>query len=297
MADQSRTPSLPRPRTATLIVNTKSRKGQDQFDEARHLLTAAGIEVDPHAIKDPEQLHVEVGKAVKAAAEMIIVGGGDGSLSSSVDLLVGSDVVFAFLPLGTANSFARSNAIPLDLPGAVDVIANGRVAEVDLGIIDDDYFCNCAAIGLAPQIAETIPHNLKRYLGRIGYLSWAGVELARFKAFTLIVDGERMEATEVRIANGRFQGGTELVDAADPQSGEIVVQAVRGRTRFGLIKSWTASLLRLPHRHATTREFHGRELRIETDPPLPISIDGEVLAHTPVTARVAPRAIRMMLPA
>jgi YegS/Rv2252/BmrU family lipid kinase len=286
-----------RPRSATLIVNTKSRKGQDQFDEARHLLTKAGLTIDPHAIQDPKQLHIEVANAVKGGAEMVIVGGGDGSLSSSVDLLVGTDTVFALLPLGTANSFARSSGIPLDLPGAVRVIAEGRVVPVDLGMIDDDYFCNCAAIGLAPQIAETIPHKLKRYLGRVGYLGWAGLELARFKAFTLTVNGERMEATEVRIANGRFQGGTELIDAADPQSGEIVVQAVRGRTRFGLVKSWTASMLRLPHRHATTREFHGRELRIETDPPLPISIDGEVLAHTPVTAKVAAGIIRMMLPA
>ncbi len=204
--------------------------------------------------------------------------------------------MFAVLPLGTANSFARSSGIPLDLDGAIDVIADGRVADVDLGMIDDDYFCNCAAIGLATQIADRIPHKLKRYLGRVGYLSWAAIELARFKSFTLIVDGQAMEATEVRIANGSFQGGTELIDEADPQSGEIVVQVVHGRTRFGLLKSWGASLLRLPHRHATTREFHGRALRIETVPPLSISIDGEVLARTPVTARVAPGVIRMMVP-
>ncbi len=285
------------PRSATLIVNTRSRQGRDQFEEAQRLLAAAGIDVTARAVTEPKQLPVAVGEAVKAGAAMVIVGGGDGSLSCSVDLLVGTETVFALLPLGTANSFARSSGIPLDLRGAVDVLANGRVAAVDLGMIDDDYFCNCAAIGLAPQIAETVPHNLKRYFGRIGYLAWAGVELARFKPFTLIIDGQAMEATEVRIANGRFQGGTELVDDADPQSGEIVVQAVRGRTRLGLLKSWGASLLRLPHRHTTTREFHGRALRIETIPPLPISIDGEVLAHTPVTARVAAGAIRMMLPA
>jgi diacylglycerol kinase family enzyme len=118
----------------------------------------------------------------------------------------------------------------------------------------------------------------------------------RFRPFELIVDGKHVFATEVRIANGRFQGGTELVDDADPESGELVVQVVIGRTRFSLLKSWTASALRLPWRRTTTQDFKGRELRIETIPPLPISIDGEILAHTPITARVAVRVIEMALP-
>lgn len=285
------------PRTAILIVNAQSRRGRDAFDQACVELRAAGVELtETHALDDPDDLQPTVKAGVASGAEMIIVGGGDGSLSSSVDFVVGTRTVFALLPLGTANSFARSTGIPLDLSAAIDVIANGRAARVDLGMIDGDYYANCAAIGLAPLIAETVPHGLKRWLGRTGYLMWAAVSLFRFRAFTLIVDAERMDATEVRIANGSFQGGTELVDDADVQSGEIVIQAVRGRTRFGLLWSWFASTFRLPQRHATTREFHGRSMRIETIPPLPISIDGEIAAHTPVTAHIAAAGMWMALP-
>ncbi len=285
------------PKSATLIVNAQSRRGRDDFEQAKALIEAQGITLDAaHALDNPKKLQPTVKAAVAGGAKMIIVGGGDGSLSSSVDFLVGHDCVFALLPLGTANSFARSTGIPLDLAGAVDVIANGRRAKIDLGMIDGDYFCNCAAIGLAPLIAETVPHGLKRWLGRVGYMSWAAVSLVRFRPFELIVDGKHVFATEVRIANGRFQGGTELVDDADPESGELVVQVVIGRTRFSLLKSWTASALRLPWRRTTTQDFKGRELRIETIPPLPISIDGEILAHTPITARVAVRVIEMALP-
>ncbi len=285
------------PETATLIVNAQSRRGRDVFEQAKSLIEASGITLEAaHALDNPKKLQPTVKAAVAGGAKMVIVGGGDGSLSSSVDFLVGNDCVFALLPLGTANSFARSTGIPLDLPGAVDVIANGRRARVDLGMIDKDYFCNVAAIGLAPLIAETVPHGLKRWFGRVGYMAWAAVSLVRFRPFELIVDGEHVFATEVRIANGKFQGGTELIDDADPQSGELVVQAVIGRSRYSLLKSWSASLLRLPGRRTLTQEFHGRELRIETIPPLPISIDGEILAHTPVTARVAARVIEMALP-
>ena len=115
----------PLPKSATLIVNAQSRRGRDVFEQAKSLLEAAGVVLDAaHALDNPKKLQPTVKAAVVGGAKMIIVGGGDGSLSSSVDLLVGSDCVFALLPLGTANSFARSSGIPLDLPGAIDVIAN-----------------------------------------------------------------------------------------------------------------------------------------------------------------------------
>jgi YegS/Rv2252/BmrU family lipid kinase len=289
------------PRSAALIVNAKSRRGQDAFAEARRLLKEAGITLTTcKAVKDPAKLEREVKKAVKAGAPMVIVGGGDGSISSSVDHLVGTDTMFALLPLGTANSFARTLGIPLDVPGAVDVIAHGKARTIDLGMIDDDYFANCAAIGISPLIAESVPHGLKKWLGRPGYLGWAAVQMARFKPFRLTVtaDGksETIDALEVRIANGAYHGGAELV-RTDVDDGEIVIQAITGTWRTKLLWSWGLSLIGPDHVRGTVREYRGREFRLETDPPLPISIDGEILAETPVTAKVARRVMRMVVPA
>jgi YegS/Rv2252/BmrU family lipid kinase len=231
---------------------------------------------------------------------MVIVGGGDGSISCSVDHAVGSDTVFAVLPLGTANSFARTLGIPLDLRGAIDVIAHGRARRIDLGMIDGDYFANCATLGIAPQIAQTVPHGLKAWLGRPGYLLWAARQLAAFKAFRLTVEidgkAETLDAVEVRIANGPYHGGVELIDEAAVDSGRIVVQVVIGETRWSLIWSWLLSALRHRERKRTTREFEAQSIRLSTPKPMPISIDGEVLAETPVTARVARRAILVAAP-
>ena len=289
------------PRRAALIVNAKSRKGRHLFDEACRLLREAGVQlVRTDAVRDPKRFADSVKAAIEAGAPMVIVGGGDGSISSSVDHVVGTETIFAILPLGTANSFARTLGIPLDLPGAVDVIANGRARTIDLGMIDGDYFANCATIGIAPQIAETVPHGLKAWLGRPGYLVWAAWQLVRFKSFSLTLgegDGaETMRAVEVRIANGPYHGGVDLVDEARLDSGRIVVQVVTGATRRSLVWSWALSILRLPARTRTTRDFSGEAIRIQTVPPLPISIDGELLAKTPVTARIARGAIRIAAP-
>ena len=290
------------PRSAILIVNALSRQGRKQFDAAREKLRAAGIElIDAIAVEKPGTLQRIVADAMTKKPPMLIVGGGDGSLSCAVDALVGGDTVFALLPLGTANSFARSLAIPLDLDGAVEVIAKGESCRIDLGMIDDDYYCNCAAIGLSTKIGGHIPPLLKKTLGRFGYLIWAAYQSMKFRSFRLAIvhDGvrEEIDALEVRIANGPYHGGVELVDDADPQSGEIVVQAVVGRSPAQLGWSWLASWLHLRARRDTTVEYHGREIRIETIPPLKVSIDGEVLAKTPFTAKVAPKAVHVMVPA
>ena len=270
--------------------------------EAVDKLRDAGILLlEVHAVRDPRELVPTMQAAVRSGAPMVIVGGGDGSLSCTVDEVVEHDCVFALLPLGTANSFARTLGIPLDLDGAIQVIASGRRRRIDLGMIDGDYFANCAAMGLSPMIGEGVPHKLKRWLGRVGYLLWALYCLARFHPFKLIIDdGQERHtvwATEVRIANGTFHGGVELVEKADVASGEIVVQAVTGRSSLRLIWDWFAKYWKLPARDAATVEFHGRELKIETRPRQRISIDGEVLAKTPVTAAVAKRAIEVVVPA
>ncbi|EQB31706.1 diacylglycerol/lipid kinase family protein [Sphingobium ummariense] len=292
----------PLPREAALIVNAQSRRGQALFQEAKEKLEAAGIVLlSADAVEDPERLNETVRKAVKAGAPMVVVGGGDGSLSGTVDELVGTGCVLAVLPLGTANSFARTLGLPLDLDGAVAAIAHGARRRVDLGMIDGDYFVNAASLGLSPMIGQTVPHQLKRYLGRTGYLVWALKCTVGFRAFRLVIDdGEREErlwSTEVRILNGPFHGGVELSDDADVDSGEIVIQAVVGRSHARLAWDWYAKFFKLRDRNAHTREYHGRSFRLSTVPPQRISIDGEVLARTPVTVKVAEGAVEVAVPA
>jgi YegS/Rv2252/BmrU family lipid kinase len=289
------------PKQAILIVNAASRKGAEAFDDVREKLVAAGIElIDARAVTDPEQLAGEIASAIDRAP-MVIMGGGDGTLSEAIDQFLGKETIFAFLPLGTANSFARTLGVPLDLDGAIGVIAKGVVRRIDLGSIDGDYFLNNAAMGLAPVVAESVPSGLKRLLGRLGYLIWAGWSAASFKAFRLTVelDGRRhrLWATEVRIANGRFHGGLELIEDADLHSGEIIVQAVEGRSVAKLGLSYVASALKTPRRQEGVREFRGSTMRIGTKPRMRVSIDGELGPETPFEVSVAPAAVRIAAPA
>lgn len=290
------------PREAVLVVNAHSRRGQALFEEAKIKLEEAGIRlIAAHPVTNPRKLNSVVQKAVRDGAPMVIVGGGDGTLSSTVDDLVGHNCVFAVLPLGTANSFARTLGLPLDLDGAVDTIANGKLRRIDLGRINGDYFANAAALGLSPMIGESVPHKLKRYLGRVGYLIWAIWCFLKFRPFRVNIDDgtgpKRMWTTEVRIFNGRFHGGVELTETTDVDSGDIVIQVVTGRQLFRLVFDWYAKFFNLTSRDANTVEFRSRRLILKTWPRHRISIDGEINAHTPAIVEVASCAIDVAVPA
>ena len=103
-------------------------------------------------------------------------------------------------------------------------------------------------------------------------------------------------ATEARIANGTHHGGVELVESQEVDSGEIVIQAVTGKSLFGLAWSWFATLFKLRARTQTTTEWCGQNLRLEARPQQKISIDGEIAAKTPVTVCVAQGAIEVAAP-
>jgi YegS/Rv2252/BmrU family lipid kinase len=284
-----------------LVVNAASRRGEAAFDEVRDKLAAAGLELmDAHAVRDPGVLEPIV-KAAIARAPMVIIGGGDGTLSSVVDHFVGTDTVFAVLPLGTANSFARTLGLPRDVDGAIKAIIYGRRKRIDLGIIDGDYFTNFAALGLSPLIADTVPAGLKKYLGLFGYVVWAARVAFNFRPFKLRItldDGSVVKswATEARIANGRFHGGVELVEQAELDSGEMVIQAVTGKSLMRLAWSWFATLFRLRHRDQTVTAWRGKRMVLDARPRQKISIDGEIAARTPVVVECARGAIEVAVP-
>ncbi len=288
------------PKKAILVINGASRAGAEAFDPAVAELRRAGVQlIDAIALDDPSRLDEVIADAV-ARAPMVIVGGGDGTLSSAVDHFVGQDTVMGIIPLGTANSFARTMGVPLDLEAAVETIAHGRRKRIDLGRIDGDYFANTAIIGLSPLIADTIPASLKRAIGRAAYLVWACRTAVRFTPFRLTIETggttHRFWATEVRIANGRFFGGVELAPDARIDDGEIVVAAVIGKSKLHLAGSWLGALFRVGGKGGKVERFRGTQFHIETRPRLDVAIDGEQAARTPVEVTVAPSAIEVVVP-
>lgn len=292
---------LQRERRAVLVVNTKSRHGERVYRRAKDLLIARGVEIEAaYPVRDPARLQEVVGDAIGRGAKFVIVGGGDGTLSSVVDHFANRDAVLGVLPLGTANSFARTMGLPLALEGAVDVIAQARLADIDLARIDRDYFVNTASMGISSAVARATPHWLKKWLGPLAYIIVGLYKLRSERAFHCRIehDGEVSEyhATQVLIANGRYHGGILVAPRTHVESGDVLIQIVVDPRVRSLWRAWRAISRDKRPDPAIVKTIRLREGRIVTEPEQYVSIDGEVAARTPIGVSVAIEALLVAVP-
>jgi diacylglycerol kinase (ATP) len=286
-----------------LVVNTRARKGRRHYQELPARLAAAGLPV--HAtfpVDDPSRLHQILTDALALAPDLLIFGGGDGSLTAAAGRLANLDTALGVLPLGTTNNFARSLGLPLDLAGAVTTLANGKVADVDLARAGRDVFANMASIGLSVEVARSTSVPFKRTLGRGAYALTALRHLPwhpPFKA-TLTVEGEErvLWTHQLNVANGAYHAGRRIALDASLDDRLLIVYRLGDANRLRVTGQTVGQALRGPRRLLAAGPYLiTRELHVATDPPLALDLDGEVRGTTPVTIALLPDALRVLVPA
>jgi diacylglycerol kinase (ATP) len=233
---------------------------------------------------------------------LLVAGGGDGTLSLVSRYLARRDIALGVLPLGTTNNFARTLGIPLDVMGAVGLLASGKVADVDLGEADGTFFANLVSVGLSGHVAATVPHSLKRLLGRAAYPLAAVAGLPGHRPFRAVItagDEQRTVTThQLNIANGSFHAGRPITGDASADDRLLLAYSLGGASRAALVGATLRHALAGARRsHAEPAFLVTRDLHLHTDPPLPLVVDGEVHGRTPARITLAPNALRVMVAA
>jgi YegS/Rv2252/BmrU family lipid kinase len=296
------TTSSTAPRKAVLLVNTKSRRGQEWFEEAKAGLVKRGIELCiSKGFRSVEELISETRSAIDSGIPMVVAGGGDGTFSAIARFFVNSETILGVLPLGTGNAFARDLDIPTDIEQACEIVANGTVNQVDLGHIADDYFVNVATVGLTTYIAQNLTGTMKRKFGTFVYAIAVTNALAHVKPFQVKLqtdNGEvEFDTLQVVIGNGRFHAGPfPLSPHASITDRRLSVYAVRSTSRATFLKM---AMFMFTGHHVDLDEVHYEDCRegmLTTFPHMPITVDGEVCAQTPARFNAAPRSIRVVTP-
>lgn len=285
-------------RRALLFVNRKARSGNEASptDELRRL----GIDV----VDDPSATPATISDSIRRhrdRVDLVIVGGGDGSLNAAAAGLLDTKLPLGILPLGTANDLARTLNLPADVPQACALIAAGKTRTIDLGQANDKYYFNVASMGLSVEITKSLDKETKRVWGSFAYAKTAlSVALTARPFHAEIHSAEGMTAVktlQIAVGNGRFYGGGMSVaaDAAIDDS-RLDLYSLECRRFWRLI--WLAPALWLGHhgKGHDVRTLSGTEFTIRTRRPLPINADGEIVTHTPVTFRVLPKVITVFVP-
>ncbi|GAA2529284.1 diacylglycerol/lipid kinase family protein [Winogradskya humida] len=296
------TDSIRRGRRAVLIVNAHSRRGRQLYETAHAQLTDAGFELlRAYPWDRQEDLETTIAAAIAQGPDLLVAGGGDGTISTAARLLAHRDIALGLLPLGTTNNFARTVGVPLDLAEAIATLTSGKVIDVDLGIAGDTLFTNHVGIGLSAEVMVAAPPALKRVTGRLAYPLTALALLTRHRPMHAVVraQGRSHEYTthQLYVANGGFHAGRPITADAHADDRLLVTYPVGGRTRWQLLRETARNAATGHRRTLHTDPFLATgEVLLETDRPARVEVDGEPAGHTPLRISLAANALRIMAP-
>lgn len=295
-----------------LVLNGKSA-GDDAVREAVRVMRERGQELSVRVTWEAGDAERYVREAIAANAEMVVAGGGDGTLSEVAQALAhaGHDALalpaLALMPLGTANDFAAAAGIPVEPLPALQLAAHNPAVPMDLLQVEGDgqvHWCaNLASGGFGTEITVDTHDGLKKVLGGMAYVITGISRLGRIEPIRARIRGEGFnwqgDFIALGIGNGRQAGGGQVLcpDALldDGLLDLTIVPELAGELMP------TLGTLFSEGRHAALEQVAERvrlgELWIEAEQPMTLNLDGEPLQARRFHVRCAPARVRMHLPA
>lgn len=256
---------------------------------------------------DADDLRRKAAETARGGCDLLAVAGGDGTLHAVVNAL-GPDfpaTPLAVLPLGTGNDFCRTLGVPLDPLPAADLFPAGERRGIDVVRVEGAACCrfaiNAVTGGFSGRVAADVTGELKGFWGPLAYLRGAlgtVIDPPRHR-LTVRFDGgpaEVFDALNLVVANGRTAaGGLSVAPRANPEDGLLDVVIVRSGDTLDL--SIVAARLMEGDYLDEANVLHRRARRVEiaSDPPLPVSIDGEPAEGPRFVFEVVPRALRFVV--
>jgi diacylglycerol kinase family enzyme len=292
----------------TCILNSTSgcHPGPELREKLSQIFVEYGTPARFHLAASGAEIPELTRRAVKENSQIIVAGGGDGTVNAVTNELMGTSVTLGVIPLGTLNHFAKDLHIPLDLEGAARNLITGRAVPVDVGEVNGRIFVNNSSLGIYPRILllEREEHQKKK--GRNKWVAFAQAFLSVLEHYSLLrvrmcLNGQELSRKTpfVFIGNNKYEmkgwnvGGRRSLDA-----GELCLLAANRASRLELVRlAFRAFFGRL----CEASDFDvlmTKQVSIETpEPRASVSTDGEVNEmNTPLNYLTHPGALRVIVP-
>lgn len=258
------------------------RRLLSQLDTVVRLFQESGHEVCVHRAASPQD--IEEAAARQRGVNRVVIAGGDGSIHQAVNGLMKIPAVerplLGILPVGTANDLAYALHLPKSIREACEIIARGRILDMDVGQVNDRYFVNVASAGLLTDVSPTVDVRVKNSLGQLAYYLKGLETLPSFRPFRVqfMCEGQEQEEEVLLLLalNGISVGGLrKVVSNASLSDGKLDIVLVRHsgwpdtlRLLFGLLRGEKAN-------SAQIIMFQSESLRITAERPMNSDLDGE----------------------
>lgn len=294
------------PQNILLIINPLSSGVDVDFISFyfRQRCAEKGIRCDIALISHHNELKNIIQTAISNGCSTVIAAGGDGTVSSVANHLVGKSVTLGILPLGTWNALARNFGIPLITEDAIQLILGPhQVKSMDVMKAGKNHFLLNVSTGFSSKLMKATLRQHKKRFGIFAYL-WHFIQTLfglQEQKFYLEIDGTRktVRALEVMVVNSSLIGMGEIPTSLQifPDDGRLEVCVIGAKTGWDLLLVIGNILLRQPSSAPNFSYYYAQKLvQIRTKNPTIVQADGEVIGHSPLDVKLIPNAIKLILP-
>jgi YegS/Rv2252/BmrU family lipid kinase len=266
-------------------------------------LSANGMPTTLALTDGPDSARSLAEEAVRAHIPIVIAAGGDGTINQVVQALAGHTTALGVLPTGTVNVWAREAGIPLNLAEARAVVLRGVRRRIDLGRAGSRYFLLMAGVGIDSEATRRVE---RQWMARAGLKVLDYIATTSYLGFTerpwrvwAVRHGKRQRISAVQIVIGNtrlFAGAFTFTQRAIADDGWLDVVFVGGHRLRHRAQVLVRAALRRPSLGPHALYERVRTIRLESDRPLAVQIDGELIGNLPMTFAVAPRALTVIVP-
>ncbi len=238
--------------------------------------------------------------------DLVVASGGDGTLRQAADGIMrsGAQIPLAVIPTGTVNFAARAMSVPTGVRDALEVIATGKVIRFDIGYLPehDRYFVFIVGAGYDAMLIHHTPPKLKKKFGFLAYLAYGIHRAPSVRPVHMVVEMDdqvtHLRAHTVMVINqGSIANlGFSFAPDIDPHDGKLNIEILSTRSLWGSFIVLLKILTRRYHGFRDLKHAQAQRVRVTSDPPLPVEIDGDPMGTTPFLAEVIPSAISYLVP-
>jgi diacylglycerol kinase family enzyme len=255
---------------------------------------------------DPGYSQVEAALAYKP--DVVLVGGGDGTVRVVAESLIHTNVAMGVVPLGTGNLLARNINLDVnDLHANVNTALFGRQRYIDTarmsiensrtGTSFEHAFLVIAGVGMDAEILADTNAGLKRVVGWLAYTAAGMRHLpGRRKKVSISLDGGAEQVRKIRsvlFANcGLVPGGIDFIPQAMIDDGMLDVVVMSPRSALGWLLMYVKIIFKHSGKLPAMTVYRSGRVVIKCPEPMATQLDGDIAGEaTKLTVQVEPRSL------
>lgn len=291
-------------RRAHVIVNARSGTiTPDAAERVEKHLAGAGWQARIDIARTGAELVRAADAAAASDADVIVAGGGDGTIATIAAAVADTGRHFGVLPLGTFNYFAQRLGIPTDLDEALVVLTTGTVRPIGVGDVNGRMFLNNSGIGLYPAVLRQREQTYRR-VGRSQIAAYVSAAVSLMKPRGLLnlqlrVDGEPLSRRTSLLFVGANPTQLAAFDIPGEEciaSGRLVIYITQPLPPGRLLTLAARTFIRGLHGAGELEVVCGREVVVTLRRKrVRIALDGEIVRlHAPLRYRFREAALQVI---